>query len=128
MAIACVAQIVRNLVVGATVSRGVVDMLDRSSENDDRQESHPGLILAGIVLIGVYGVLVTILGFLLATFLFIVAFMYVGRYRNHLAIWSISAAATVVIGVLFLRVAYVSLPRGEPPFDRFTDLIRLIPG
>lgn len=128
MVVACVAQIVRNLVVGATISRGVVDMLDRSSDDEEKSESHPGLILAGIVLVGIYAALVTVLGFLLATFLFLAAFMYLGRYRNHVAIWTISAAATVVIGIVFLRVAYVSLPRGEPPFDRFTDLIRLIPG
>lgn len=128
MAVACLTQIVRRLVVGATVSRGVVDLLDRSSDGDERPESHPGLILAGIALVGVYAALVTVLGFLLATFLFLAAFMYLGRYRNHVAIWTISTVATVLIAVVFLRVAYVSLPRGEPPFDRFTDLVRLIPG
>jgi putative tricarboxylic transport membrane protein len=128
MAAACLAQIVRNLVVGATLSRGVVDLLDRSSEGEEKPGSHPGMILGGIVLVGVYAALVTTLGFLLATFGFLAAFMYLGRYRNHVAIWTISATATIVIGIVFLRVAYVSLPRGEPPFDRFTDLIRLIPG
>jgi putative tricarboxylic transport membrane protein len=35
---------------------------------------------------------------------------------------------TVAIAILFIRFAYVSLPRGEPPFDRFTDLVRLLIG
>ena len=59
----------------------------------------------------------TILGFLLATFLFLAAFMYLGRYRNHVAIWAISAVVTLLTALMFLRIAYVSLPRGEPPFD-----------
>jgi len=76
----------------------------------------------------VYALVVNTLGFLLATFLFITAFMYLGRYRNHVAIWSISVAATFLIALLFLRIAYVSLPRGAPPFDAFTDFIRMIVG
>ena len=34
----------------------------------------------------------------------------------------------VLMAILFLRVAYVSLPRGIPPFDRIADLFLLIPG
>ncbi len=127
MGIVCAFEIGRRLVRGATVTRGVADLLEQS-ESEDAGESHPWLVAGGIVLVSVYAVLVPVLGFLLATFLFLAAFMYLGRYRRHVAIWSISAIATVLIGVLFLRIAYVSLPRGTPPFDRFTDFIRLIPG
>ena len=35
---------------------------------------------------------------------------------------AVSVLVTVLIAFLFLRFAYVSLPRGVPPFDRFTDL------
>jgi ABC-type sulfate transport system permease component len=54
--------------------------------------------------------------------------MYVGRYRDHGAIWITSAAVTILCGVLFLRIAYVSLPRGIAPFDRITDVFFAIPG
>ena len=54
--------------------------------------------------------------------------MYLGRYRKHGAAWATSAAITVLIGVLFIRIAYVSLPRGVSPFDRITDVFFLIPG
>jgi hypothetical protein len=60
--------------------------------------------------------------------LFLAAFIYLGRYRRHAVIWAFSSAMTVLMGVLFLRVAYVSLPRGIPPFDRISDLFLLIPG
>ena len=88
----------------------------------------PWLVAGGIALVGLYAVLVPVLGFLLATFLFIAAFMYLGRYRRHGAVWAISVAVTGLVGILFLRIAYVSLPRGIPPFDRITDVFFLIPG
>ena len=50
------------------------------------------------------------------------------RYRAHGVIWGASAAVTVLCGILFLRIAYVSLPRGIAPFDRITDLFFAIPG
>ena len=55
-------------------------------------------------------------------------FMVLGRYRNHVAIAAVSVLVTVLIAFLFLRFAYVSLPRGVPPFDRFTDWIRSMVG
>jgi putative tricarboxylic transport membrane protein len=72
-------------------------------------------------------VAVPILGFILGTFLFLAAFMYVGGYRDHKAIWGTSAAVTIFCGILFLRIAYVSLPRGIAPFDRATDVFFTIP-
>ena len=86
------------------------------------------LLIGGVILVAVYAVLVPVLGFVLGTFLFLAAFMYVGRYRNHAAIWGASAVVTLLCGVLFLRVAYVSLPRGVAPFDRVADAFLLIPG
>lgn len=77
---------------------------------------------------GIYAVLVPVLGFILGTFLFLAAFMYVGRYRAHATIWATSAVVTILCGVLFLRIAYVSLPRGIEPFDRITDAFFAIPG
>jgi len=127
MAIVCVVEIVRAL-AGAGTARGIADLLDEGETGEQDQRAHRGLLIGGVALVVVYAVLVPILGFLLATLLFMAAFMYVGRYRNDVAIWMISIIATVLIGFLFLRFAYVSLPRGEPPFDQFTDFIRVILG
>ena len=68
------------------------------------------------------------LGFLLSTFLFIAAFMYIGGYRKHLAVWSISLGVTLLAALVFIRFAYVSLPRGVPPFDAITDFVRMMLG
>lgn len=128
MAAACTFEIVRRLMLGATLARGVVDLLQHGHDEEQAAATCPWMLAGGVALVTVYALVVNTLGFLLATFLFMVAFMYLGRYRHHLAIWSIGVAATLVIALLFLRIAYVSLPRGEPPFDRFTDFIRMIVG
>ena len=91
------------------------------------QPVYPRLVIGGIVLMGIYAVIVPILGFILGTFLFLAAFMYVGGYRAHGVVWGASAGVTIFCGILFLRIAYVSLPRGIAPFDRVTDAFFAIP-
>jgi hypothetical protein len=86
------------------------------------------MLAGGIVLVIVYAVVVDTLGFLLTTFLFVAAFMYLGRYRKHVAVWTTSAVVTLMAALIFMRFAYVSLPRGEPPFDAATDFIRVMLG
>jgi len=128
MAAACLLEIARVAIGGKAAARGIAAALAESGESESEPARFPALVAAGIALVGLYAVLVPVLGFLLATFLFIAAFMYLGRYRRHGAVWAISVAVTVLVGILFLRIAYVSLPRGIPPFDRITDVFFLIPG
>ena len=85
-------------------------------------------LLGGIVLVLLYALLVAPLGFFLSTFLFLAAFMYLGRYRRHVMVWSVSGFITIMAALIFTRFAYVSLPRGIPPFDRVTDFIRIMLG
>jgi hypothetical protein len=127
MAVMCLIEIVRAL-VGAADARGIAEVLEADAEEAADEPKYPRLLVGGIALVLAYAFLVSYLGFLLASFLFLAAFMYLGRYRNHLAIWTISIGMTAAIAFLFIRFAYVSLPRGEPPFDRFTDLVRLLIG
>jgi putative tricarboxylic transport membrane protein len=128
MAVSCGFEILRTLAGGSrTEAHGITDVLDQESESGD-EPKYPLLLIGGVVLVGIYALLVPVLGFVLGTFLFLAVFMYIGRYRNHAAIWGASAVVAVLCGVLFLRIAYVSLPRGIPPFDRITDAFLLIPG
>ncbi len=127
MAAACLFEIARRIVTNNAVARGIVEALDRE-EQAEQEPRYPWLLVGGVVLVSIYAVVVPVLGFLLATFLFLAAFMYLGRYRKHRAVWAASAAVTIGCGILFLRIAYVSLPRGMPPFDRVTDAFLLIPG
>jgi putative tricarboxylic transport membrane protein len=128
MAVVCLVEIVKGLLGGRAEARGIADTLDADGAAEAAGPRFPWLLAGGIALLSAYAVLVAPLGFLLATFAFLAAFMYLGRYRNHVAIWAISAAMMLLIAAVFQRFAYVSLPRGVPPFDRFTDFVRTILG
>jgi putative tricarboxylic transport membrane protein len=125
MAIVCLIEIARAL-AGAGAPRAVAELL--TQEDEASAPPHTALLVGGIVLIAAYAVLMPILGFLLATLVFMALFMALGRYRNYVAIAAVSVLAMGLIAFLFLRFAYVSLPRGAPPFDRFTDWIRIMVG
>ena len=89
-------------------------------------KSHPLTLAAGIALTALYAVALPVLGFMLASFLLLVAFMYLGGIRNHLAVWGTSALGVLLFAFVFLKIAYISLPRGQPPFDQVTQLIMTI--
>lgn len=128
MGASCLFEISRRLIVGNQDATGFLEAFDREpQEEEDKQPVYPRLLIGGIVLMGIYAVLVPVLGFIFGTFLFLAAFMYVGGYRAHGAIWGASAVVTIFCGILFLRIAYVSLPRGIAPFDRVTDIFFAIP-
>jgi len=97
-------------------------------EEEEPARTYPWLLVGGIALVLVYALVVDKLGFLLSTFFFLATFMYLGRYRNHVAIWMTSLGITFAAALIFMRFAYVSLPRGAPPFDRVTDFIRMLVG
>lgn len=123
MGLVCVYEIVKIFVSGpGRQAKGIANKLDQDS-GEEPGSSHLFLLLGGIALTTAYGILVPILGFPLATFLFLVAFMYLGRYRAHLVIWTSSLVGTVLISLVFLKVVYVSLPRGSPPFSHLSDFL-----
>lgn len=127
MSAACLFEIARIFAGLKGDAHGVADAIETDGD-EEPAKTYPKLLIGGIVLVTVYAVLVDILGFLLSTFLFLPAFMYLGRYRKHAMVWGVSATITVLSALIFMRFAYVSLPRGVPPFDAFTDFIRIILG
>ncbi len=130
MALMCVFEIVRIFAGLKSEAHGVSHALekDETGAGEAPPQKYPWLLAGGIALVGIYAFVVNTLGFLLSTFLFLSAFMYLGRYRNHIAIWTTSTVITLVAALIFMRFAYVSLPRGTPPFDAVTDFIRLMVG
>jgi hypothetical protein len=87
----------------------------------------PLRLLSGVAVIALYAASIATLGHLLASFLFLVGFMYVGGYRNHLVLWTSAAGGMIALAFMFQRIVYVSLPRGTPPFDGWMQgLLRLV--
>lgn len=65
----------------------------------------------------------TVIGFPLANFCFMLAFMLIGGYRKPVRATIIAAIGTLVILLLFVRLVYVSMPLGAGPFQNLTLLI-----
>ena len=117
-------QIARIAIAGAGgEARGVGAKLAGEEEEEDETPRSLFLLLAGIGLTIAYGLVLETLGFPVATAIFLIAFMYLGGSRQHLAIWISSVAGVALISVLLMRVVYVSLPRGIAPFDGVANLI-----
>jgi hypothetical protein len=127
MAVVCALEIMRAVVGARSQAFGISETLE-ADEGAQPARTYPGLLIGGVALVAIYALVVEIFGFLLTTFFFLAAFMYLGRYRNHVAVWSFSAVVTLLSALIFIRFAYVSLPRGWPPFDAVTDGVRIMLG
>ena len=124
MGVLCVVRIATVLATGGAAARGIGAVI--TGDDEDEEETgprRPVLLLLGIVLTLVYGFVLNTIGFPLATAIFLIAFMYLGGSRHHLAIWISSLVGVAIVTLLLTKVVYVSLPRGTPPFDRIIDLI-----
>jgi hypothetical protein len=127
MAAACLFEIVR-IGLGNAIKKNAAGDTEATTELPSEEPKFPLLLVGGIALVLLYAAVLPVLGFGLATFLFLAAFIYLGRYRRHAVVWTFSATLAALVLILFLRIAYVSLPRGIPPFDRIADLFLLLPG
>lgn len=81
----------------------------------DSRGNYP-MLAGGIALIAAYVVAVPHTGFFLTTALFLGLFPWVGGVRRPLLSAAIGIAGSLVLVVVFMRVAYISLPLGAGPF------------
>ncbi|HEX7075989.1 MAG TPA: tripartite tricarboxylate transporter TctB family protein [Hyphomicrobiaceae bacterium] len=129
IAIVCIYEISRLIIVGSAHNsvQGIAEHLEAEELDEEPGRANASsriyMLLGGLALTFAYAVLVPILGFLLASYIFLVVFMYLGGNRNHLAIWASSTIGILVFAFIFLKVVYVSLPRGVPPFEQVTQFI-----
>jgi putative tricarboxylic transport membrane protein len=76
-----------------------------------------GTLAVAIALIVLYVMATPIVGFALATTLFIAAFMYVCGMRSATALGLAALLGTTALLYLFIRLVYLPLPKGEGPFE-----------
>jgi putative tricarboxylic transport membrane protein len=101
---------------------------DTGEEKAGAEKRYPGLLIIGTLMTVAYVYFVSILGFILCTFLYLTFFMFVGRYRKVWVIAANSVIGTLLFVVLFMKVVYVSLPLGQGPFQQFSLLVLKILG
>ncbi len=132
----CVYAIVRNAVFAdknqrledVIVSITKASAVKEESAVPQEDESYPHLLWIGIALTIGYAALLQTLGFFLCTFLYMVCFIYVGRYRNWWVNVANSLTGTVVLIFIFMKIVYVSLPIGTEPFSYVMLLIMRLMG
>ena len=87
------------------------------------------LALAIGVILG-YVLAIELIGFLVATFAFLAAFMAVAGLRRPAPLVLIAAIGALALTAIFVRVVYLPLPKGWGPFEDLTltlyRLFRLI--
>jgi putative tricarboxylic transport membrane protein len=87
----------------------------------------PGLLALGIAITVAYVWLLGLLGFALASALYIGAMIRVGRYRRWRVIVPTALMGSLVFMFVFQKIVYLSLPIGQPPFDALSlALMRLM--
>jgi hypothetical protein len=135
MGLLCLYEIVKRLVVGTEfTARGLTEGLAQNPAGDEPAAVAPDedrvlwpVLLGGATAILAYVALVSWLGFFLSTLLFLVGFSWVGGFRRPAWVLGISLGGSLLTLVLFMRVAYISLPLGEGPFRLFSlAMLRLI--
>ncbi|HYC36117.1 MAG TPA: tripartite tricarboxylate transporter TctB family protein [Usitatibacter sp.] len=133
MALLCLYEIVKRLLSG-TENRAQTTFLPDAEEVAEQEEkrglapvSRPWMLAGGIGLITLYVILVPFAGFFLSTVLFLAAFPLAGGFKRPVFAATLGIAGGFLLIVVFMRVAYISLPLGVGPFrDVSLGLMRLI--
>lgn len=115
----CGYQVVRLVVRRTPVEvEGVLQGLEEDADPSLQApvEEHAGLVWIGIACTFAYLFSFEIVGFFIASFLYLIALMYVGGYRRLFPALAISLATSVSFVFVFMKIVYVSLPLGKGPF------------
>ena len=121
MAALCIYEIGKRLIVGAVrdaggLTAGLTGRPDASHSTPADAPVDNVKLVAGVAVIAGFVFGVAILGFFIATTLFLALFTWVGGYRRALPVALISVLGAFILLVIFMRVAYVSLPLGVGAF------------
>ncbi|MBI2509141.1 MAG: tripartite tricarboxylate transporter TctB family protein [Betaproteobacteria bacterium] len=138
MIAACVYEVVKIAGFGARAGEvgGVLEeIVEESAEKhadvgpvSAPRESHPWLLPLGMGATILYVLAVPLLGFFLATTIYLAAFMVIGGYRRRGVIASVSLIGTLLLLFIFMKLVYVSLPIGQEPFSRVTLFLMQVMG
>ena len=79
-------------------------------------------VALGIALVVGYVVGMLFLGYILATALFLITFIYLGGQRKWYVI-PLGIASSLLFAYVFLKVVYIALPSGVGIFDQLTVLL-----
>lgn len=123
--VTCIWEIGRSLLVPSNRSAAPADEAASTPDEDGPHNAHeltPLTPWVGIALTAAYVFAFPWIGYPLATFLYVAAFVFFGNYRRPLMAMCVGVAASLGFMFLFMRVVYVSLPIGVEPFAQVSTL------
>jgi putative tricarboxylic transport membrane protein len=119
--ISCVVRIVGVLRrPAATDPVMLADVLDTRPDGEPDApppRRYPLRLAIGVALTAAYVALLGTLGFFIDTVLYIALLTRTGRYRRWPVIVVVAFAGALAFMAVFMRVVYLSLPIGRPPFS-----------
>ena len=91
------------------------------------RKRYPLLLAIGVALTVAYVALLGTFGFFVDTVLYIAALIRTGRYRRWPVITAVAFGGALFFMFVFMKVVYLSLPIGRPPFEAVSlALMRLM--
>ncbi|HSC99536.1 MAG TPA: tripartite tricarboxylate transporter TctB family protein, partial [Casimicrobiaceae bacterium] len=75
-----------------------------------------------------YVALLSTLGFFIGTALYIAALIRTGRYRRWPVIAAVAVGGALAFMFVFMRIVYLSLPIGVPPFAQVSLMLMQLMG
>lgn len=93
----------------------------------EREQADMRIVLTCVAASLVYLALFEIVGFFVDTLVFVMALIWIGRFRRFWTALVISLVTTLLFMLVFMRVIFVALPIGVGPFQLIsTSLMRLL--
>ena len=93
----------------------------------ERERADMRVVLTCVAASLVYLALFEIVGFFVDTLFFVMALIWIGRFRRFWTALAISTVTTLLFMLVFMRVIFVALPIGVGPFEWLsTSLMRLL--
>ena len=108
------------------------DVMDNALAEQERAaeaaQRYPWLLGIGIALTIAYVALLGTLGFAVDTALYLAAMIRTGRYRRWPVIATVAVAGSLAFMFVFMKIVYLSLPIGRPPFDAISIALMQLMG
>ena len=108
------------------------DVMDSALAEQERAADaalrFPLLLGIGIALTVAYVALLGTLGFAVDTAVYLAAMIRTGRYRRWPVIAAVAVAGSLVFMFVFMKIVYLSLPIGRPPFATISLALMQIMG
>lgn len=119
------AMIVRIVHEVIAIRRGIADTEDAEEALEEGVEMDASLIdmrrVGVVIALSVAYVVGTLfLGWVLATFILVIAFLWLAGKRNALITLPVALVFSVGMALVFVKIVYISLPTGRGVFDEFT--------